>query len=138
LTNSHRFLTVEHLKAIERGSPEEHPLADDYRRLCSAYIPMDPVEPRSLVKYDNDIKLALGKMEKARELCRQLPGIDCGACGAPSCKALAEDVVCRDVPLGTCIFMQAKLEKSGEISPADGRGLMESVWGKQLFRDKKP
>ena len=22
-----------------------------------------------------------------------LPGIDCGACGAPSCKAFAEDVV---------------------------------------------
>ena len=32
----------------------------------------------------------MADIQKFREY---LPGIDCGACGAPSCKAFAEDVV---------------------------------------------
>ena len=32
-------------------------------------------------------------MEKADEIIKRLPGLDCGSCGAPTCKALAEDIV---------------------------------------------
>ena len=32
-------------------------------------------------------------MAKIQELRKTLPGIDCGACGAPNCRALAEDIV---------------------------------------------
>ena len=32
-------------------------------------------------------------MQKVDEICARLPGLDCGTCGAPTCKALAEDVV---------------------------------------------
>lgn len=33
------------------------------------------------------------RLVKAQELCEKFPGLDCGSCGAPTCKALAEDVV---------------------------------------------
>lgn len=32
-------------------------------------------------------------MQKIDELAEALPGLDCGSCGAPSCRALAEDIV---------------------------------------------
>ncbi len=35
----------------------------------------------------------LKKMERVEKICKRLPGLDCGSCGAPTCKALAEDVV---------------------------------------------
>ncbi|MFR5702308.1 MAG: (Fe-S)-binding protein [Eubacterium ramulus] len=30
---------------------------------------------------------------KASEILSGLPGLDCGSCGSPTCKALAEDIV---------------------------------------------
>jgi ArsR family metal-binding transcriptional regulator len=32
-------------------------------------------------------------MSKMQEIRKALPGIDCGACGAPTCRAFAEDIV---------------------------------------------
>lgn len=33
------------------------------------------------------------KMSEVENLCAKFPGLDCGSCGAPTCKALAEDIV---------------------------------------------
>lgn len=40
-----------------------------------------------------DIKESIEMAAKIEELCNSFPGLDCGSCGAPTCKALAEDVV---------------------------------------------
>jgi Na+-translocating ferredoxin:NAD+ oxidoreductase RNF subunit RnfB len=42
---------------------------------------------------DENRMKALEKMKKINSILCQLPGIDCGACGAPNCHALAEDMV---------------------------------------------
>ena len=42
---------------------------------------------------DEDRTAAMEKMAAIHELERQLPGLLCGSCGAPSCHAFAEDVV---------------------------------------------
>lgn len=41
----------------------------------------------------SDIKESISMMAKVEELCAKFPGLDCGSCGAPTCKALAEDIV---------------------------------------------
>lgn len=38
----------------------------------------------------------------------QLPGLDCGACGSPDCRALAEDVVKSKVVIEDCLVMMWK------------------------------
>ena len=43
-------------------------------------------------------------MEKIEEITEQLEGLDCGSCGAPSCRALAEDVVRGLASTDDCIF----------------------------------
>lgn len=40
-----------------------------------------------------DIKESIGLIAKVEQLYEKFPGLDCGSCGAPTCKALAEDVV---------------------------------------------
>ena len=47
----------------------------------------------AVFKLDDDLFEAMNKMKMISEIEGRLPGLDCGSCGAPSCRALAEDVV---------------------------------------------
>ncbi len=53
----------------------------------------EPVLPRRIMVLDTDVTKALAKMERLDAITRELPGMDCGACGSPSCRALAEDII---------------------------------------------
>ena len=53
---------------------------------------------------DPDRRVAMEKMRKIQELEEQLPGLRCGSCGAPSCRAFAEDVVMGRASEDDCIF----------------------------------
>jgi iron only hydrogenase large subunit-like protein len=53
----------------------------------------------------SDFMESLEKMSKAEEIEKRLPGLDCGSCGAPSCKALAEDIVRGVAHEKDCIFL---------------------------------
>jgi Na+-translocating ferredoxin:NAD+ oxidoreductase RNF subunit RnfB len=44
------------------------------------------------------------KLEVLELINKELPGLDCGACGAPSCRALAEDIVRENANETDCIF----------------------------------
>ena len=51
------------------------------------------VEYEPVFKLGDNLKESIHLMSKVEELCKKFPGLDCGACGAPTCKALAEDIV---------------------------------------------
>jgi iron only hydrogenase large subunit-like protein len=53
----------------------------------------EPVRPRPIMVLDDDVSKALIKMERIDAITTSLPGLDCGACGSPSCRALAEDII---------------------------------------------
>ncbi|WP_347559923.1 (Fe-S)-binding protein [Clostridium sp. AM58-1XD] len=36
---------------------------------------------------------SFARLNQVERLVKKLPGLDCGSCGAPTCKALAEDIV---------------------------------------------
>ncbi len=50
-------------------------------------------EPSTSFRLDEDMFVAMRKMVQVEEYLKQLPGIDCGACGAPTCRCYAEDLV---------------------------------------------
>lgn len=62
-------------------------------------------KPRSALRLDEDIASALVKMQQLEETARLLPGLDCGACGSPNCRALAEDIVRGQASDTDCIFL---------------------------------
>lgn len=56
-------------------------------------------------KLGDDFLSSLIKLQKINEVYSKLPKIDCCACGSPSCRALAEDVVNGFKQLNDCIVL---------------------------------
>lgn len=63
-----------------------------------------PLAPVSIMKLDTDLRRAMEKMAKMNEIEKTLPGLDCGTCGAPSCRDLAEDIVRGKASIEDCVF----------------------------------
>lgn len=62
------------------------------------------LSPLPMHGLDPDPSKAIEKLAKRAQILKQLPGIDCGICGAPSCKALADDIVRGEASIVYCIF----------------------------------
>ncbi len=57
-----------------------------------------------IFRLDEDINKAMEMMQKMEQIYNGLPKLDCGSCGAPSCKAMAEDIVRGKAKETECIF----------------------------------
>jgi ArsR family metal-binding transcriptional regulator len=55
-----------------------------------------------------NIKEAVEKNEKIKEIYDKLPGLDCGSCGAPTCLAHAEDVYNKKSLFYDCVVLRVK------------------------------
>jgi anti-sigma regulatory factor (Ser/Thr protein kinase)/Fe-S-cluster-containing hydrogenase component 2 len=69
-----------------------------------------PYEARPGIRLDTDMGKAIQKLSRLQTLTRSLPGRDCGACGAPTCAALAEDVVMERAALELCPYLALEKE----------------------------
>ncbi|MGL5436877.1 MAG: [Fe-Fe] hydrogenase large subunit C-terminal domain-containing protein [Lachnospiraceae bacterium] len=58
---------------------------------------------------------SFARLNQVERLCKKFPGLDCGSCGAPTCKALAEDIVRGDASEKDCVyFLRDNLHKLAE------------------------
>ncbi len=64
------------------------------------------LEYTPVFRLDNDRSVALRKLREMNNICESLPGLDCGLCGAPTCRAFAEDIVNEEVSIDQCVKMQ--------------------------------
>ena len=55
-----------------------------------------------------NLKEAVEKHEKIKEILDRLPGLDCGSCGAPTCLAHAEDVYNNESEFYDCVVLRVK------------------------------
>lgn len=65
----------------------------------------EPIEYTPVFKLGKTFTESFDKMQFVEMLCTELPGLDCGSCGAPTCKALAEDIVRGEASVNDCIFV---------------------------------
>jgi Na+-translocating ferredoxin:NAD+ oxidoreductase RNF subunit RnfB len=79
---------------------------------------------------DMDRAVAIEKINKLEELLKVLPGIDCGACGSPSCRALAEDIVREKAEPAWCIFMQELYLRDQRLTLEEADLINAHIWGK--------
>ncbi len=63
------------------------------------------VEYNPVFKIGGNIRESIEAMAKIDEYCKKFPGLDCGSCGAPSCRALAEDIVSGRAAETDCVYM---------------------------------
>ena len=61
--------------------------------------------PKPVLRLDQDIHEALRKVESMEEMLYKLPGLDCGSCGSPNCRALAEVIVQGQASETYCVFL---------------------------------
>ena len=65
----------------------------------------EKVDYEPVFRLGNSFKESLQKLQEVEELTKQLPGLDCGSCGAPTCQTLAEDIVRGDTQIYSCIYL---------------------------------
>ncbi len=69
------------------------------------------IPPRPGRILDADFSKARAMLEKMERIIDELPGLDCGSCGAPNCRALAEDIVRGNAAKEDCVtIMKAQYE----------------------------
>ena len=73
---------------------------------------VEQLEGRSIMKLSSDIKSALEKMKKIHQINAELPGLDCSACGSPTCITLAEDIVDGESTIEDCVVLLRKKKKN--------------------------
>ena len=101
LTVENNFVAKTRLKNIARTAkgPEEIGTLPEVNPMWEV-----PVYSRPTNHLDNDMAVAMQKLSRIEKLHEELPGLDCGSCGAPSCRALAEDIVRGEAKETDCII----------------------------------
>ncbi len=97
-------------------------------RLETSDVPDEMYWTKELVATDvmklaDSVPEAMRKMAEKQAILKRLPGLDCGTCGAPSCVALADDIVRGFASETDCVFrLRDKLSGSElEFIPAPYR-----------------
>jgi len=63
------------------------------------------IEYEPVFNLGSNITESIKMLNKVNELEKSFPGLDCGSCGAPSCRALAEDIVKGNASKEDCIHI---------------------------------
>jgi anti-sigma regulatory factor (Ser/Thr protein kinase)/Fe-S-cluster-containing hydrogenase component 2 len=71
-----------------------------------------PFRARPGIRLDADMAVAIRKLAQLDAESRALPGRDCGVCGAPTCAALAEDIVMERASRALCPYVAPEEESA--------------------------
>ncbi len=96
-------------KYIEKKPPHNYDYTDEDIYLSEKIFP----RPNNI--FGNNFSEAMEKMAKVMEIKKDLPRLDCGACGSPSCQVMAEDIVLGETNINDCmVLFKKKFEKSSK------------------------
>ncbi len=123
LNPNNRFVAVERLQrraAYLDSNPDGRScsipsFSKDFNTRIQQMMSIDEIKPRSILKLDDNLQVALKMVEGMKKVKSFLPGVDCGVCGAPTCSALAEDVVRKHAKSEDCVFVHKSSEEINEI-----------------------
>lgn len=94
MTMQNPFIAKARLQSLRRYLPVSRNFLDSNN---SSYIPesylFDKLPEYNLTRLSDSIAESMRMMADIQKLKNTLPGIDCGSCGAPTCRAFAEDVI---------------------------------------------
>ena len=105
LTIQNPFIAKARLRSLRRYLPvSEHfvPETDDY--LPSEYLFNDLPTYQPISRLSDNMIESMRMMADIQRIKADLPGLDCGSCGAPNCRALAEDIVKGHSTIEKCLI----------------------------------
>lgn len=118
LTVENPFFAKVKLKHLMKtlATVEHEPLQIDLDPYWTNSVKFEPV-----YKLSSNLSESLSMMQQIDELCEKFPALDCGSCGAPTCKALAEDIVKGLAKESDCIhiFRKQVTQNSDDFNTLD-------------------
>ena len=114
MTVENPFIAKARLQTLRRYLPVSQNFLDENER----YVPTDCFfgevpHYKPISRLSNNIGESMRMMADIQRLREELPGTDCGSCGAPTCRAFAEDVVKGQASLDACIIKTARSKCEG-------------------------
>ncbi|ABY95113.1 MULTISPECIES: [Fe-Fe] hydrogenase large subunit C-terminal domain-containing protein [Thermoanaerobacter] len=132
LTVENNFVAKNRIRKLtEKLLKREEPMFDEKDIDFEEVKWKKKIEKSEVMKLDKDISKALEMMKQIDTQYKALPGLDCGSCGSPTCRALAEDIVKGYATEYDCIFIlkdkiknlsQELNELAGKIPPVLSEG----------------
>lgn len=112
LTMQNPFIAKARLQTLRRYLPVSQNFLNDEE---SKYIPdyylfNELPEYQPISRLSSSMAESMRMMADIQKLREALPGIDCGSCGAPTCRAFAEDVVKGNAKIEDCLINLYKKE----------------------------
>ncbi|NPV53333.1 MAG: 4Fe-4S dicluster domain-containing protein [Firmicutes bacterium] len=108
-----RRLAVGMREASPFNEQEESHIMGLYR--AGFFETREDLQPVAAFKLDEDMSKAIAKMGQLEKVLEDLPGLDCGSCGSPHCRALAEDIVQGLAVETDCVFkLREQVKKLAE------------------------
>lgn len=94
LTMQNPFIAKAKLQNLRRFLPvSQNFLGEDDQYIPADYFFNELPEYQPMTQLSNSMAESMRMLADIQALRNRLPGLDCGACGAPTCRAFAEDVV---------------------------------------------
>lgn len=130
LTFENQFVAKNRNRRIANSQPRIEMEKDEHiqKYINSPLIRFDTkLEPYNPSKLSDDTAEAMRMMDRMETISRSLPGLDCGSCGSPSCRTLAEDIVRGHAVEMDCIFklrdrVRQMAQEMVDLAGAEKRG----------------
>ncbi|MBR3317706.1 MAG: 4Fe-4S dicluster domain-containing protein [Atopobiaceae bacterium] len=108
LTVQNPYIAKTRLLSLRRYLPVSRNflMPDDDEYIPEMYLFNDLPVYKPITQLSTNMAESMRMMADIQRLNNSLPGIDCGACGAPSCRALAEDIVKGHAKLEDCKILE--------------------------------
>lgn len=114
MTVENPFIAKARLQTLRRYLPvSQNILQKDERYIPTGCFFGGIPDYSPLSQLGSNIAESMRMMADIQSIKEQLPGIDCGSCGAPNCRALAEDIVKGESTIDACVIRRYKCEGGG-------------------------
>ena len=128
LTMQNPYIAKAKLRGLRRYLPiSENSLSEEEAKYIPEHFFFEGFSTyRPISRLSDNMAKSMRMMADIQKLRETLPGYDCGACGAPTCRAFAEDVVKGTADIHDCMLKYKQefkefLKTSGEVTAHDSK-----------------
>ncbi|MBQ7107124.1 MAG: 4Fe-4S binding protein [Clostridia bacterium] len=111
MTVQNPFIAKAKLQSLRKYLPVSQNTVTDGPYIPEDYFLSSFPTYKPISRLSDSMAESMRMMADIQKLREQLPGIDCGSCGAPTCRAFAEDVVRKTANINDCIIMMRDVVK---------------------------
>ncbi|MCL1849458.1 MAG: 4Fe-4S binding protein [Clostridiales bacterium] len=105
LTVENPFVAKARIQTLRKYLPVSKNTYPEEDESLSGILLTKPIQPSHVLQLSSDVNEAMRMLKAIDEQVEKFPGIDCGACGAPTCRALAEDIILQQANESDCTFV---------------------------------